>query len=217
MKKYLLIGIALLLTACSSDVASNEMETITDNKTKSEVELVEPGEKSLLLEWDFDNMDRGNHDYETLAALAHPRLVVELDYKGVKRGDVIYFKSPDFTIESNPDFYMPEYYIARVVGLQGETVEIKDGQVFDKRLDTFYSKLLQRGMNEKDYFEKLKPVNRGNEENDREYFATTMDPVKVVNNTVFVLVDNGGRGVDSRDFGLLPMESIKGKVLGYKK
>ncbi len=216
MKKYLLIGIALLLTACSSDVASNEMETITDNKTKSEVELVEPGEKSLLLEWDFDNMDRGNHDYETLA---HPRLVVELDYKGVKRGDVIYFKSPDFTIESNPDFYMPEYYIARVVGLQGETVEIKDGQVFidDKRLDTFYSKLLQRGMNEKEYFEKVKPPNRVNDENHREYFATSMEPVKVEDNTVFVLSDNGARGVDSRYFGLLPMESIKGQVLGYKK
>ncbi|PUB08218.1 S26 family signal peptidase [Paenisporosarcina sp. OV554] len=186
MKKYLLIGIALLLTACSSDVASNEMETITDNKTKSEVDLVEPGEKSLLLEWDFDNMDRGNHDYETLA---HPRLVVELDYKGVKRGDVIYFKSPDFTIETNPAFNMPEYYISRVVGLPGETVEIKDGQVFidDKKLDTFYSKLLQRGMNEKEYFEKVKPPNRVNDEGHREYFATNMEPVKVEDNTVFVL------------------------------
>lgn len=216
MTKYFLIGIAVLLTACSSEVASNEIETITDNHTKSTVELVEPLENSLLLEWNFDNMDRGDHDYETLA---HPRLVVELDYKGVERGDVIYFKSPDFTIESNPDFYMPEHYIARVVGLESETVEIKNGQVFidGKKLDTFYSKALSRGMEQEEYFEKVAPANRGDDEYWKEYFATTMEPVKVEENTVFVLGDNWWRSSDSRYFGVLPMENVEGKVMGYYK
>lgn len=216
MKKYLLIGVAVLLTACSLEVASNEMETITDNITKPEVALVEPPENSLLLEWHSDNMDRGDHDYETLV---HPRLVIDSEDKEAKRGDVIYFKTPDFTIESNPDFKMPEYYISRVVGLGGETVEIKDGQVFinGKKLDTFYSKALNRGMEQEEYFEKVDPVNRGDEESWKEYFATTMKPVKIEENTVFVLGDNWWRSADSRNFGVLPMEYVEGKVLGYKK
>lgn len=213
---YLLIAVLALLTACSKEVASNEMETITDNDTKPEVELVEPLEDSLLLEWASDNMDRGNHDYDSQT---HNDLVVDVNYSTIERGDVIYFKSPDFTIETNPNFNMPEYYISRVVGLPGETVEIKDGQVFidDKKLDTFYSKLLERGMDEKEYFETVKPPNRVNDEGHREYFATNMEPVKVEDNTVFVLSDNGARGVDSRYFGVLPMDNVEGKVLGYKK
>jgi len=216
LKMYLLIGVLALLTACSTEVASNEMETITDNITKAEVEFVEPFEESLIVEWHYDNMHRGEHEYESYV---HPPLVVDPNDKEAKRGDVIYFKSPDFTIESNPDFNMPEYYIARVVGLEGETVEIKNGQVFidAKKLDTFYSKLLQSGMNEKEYFETVKPPNRVNDDGHREYFATTMEPVRVEENTVYVLSDNGGRGVDSRYFGILPMDNVEGKVLGYKK
>ncbi|MCH1627874.1 signal peptidase I [Fredinandcohnia quinoae] len=216
MKKIFLIGLLVLLSACSSKVASSGMETITDNDTKPKVELVEPYESSLLLEWHIDNMDRGDHDYETSS---HPDLVVDPNDKNVKRGDVIYFKSPDFTIDSNPNFNMPEFYISRVVGLEGETVEIKNGQVFidGKKLDTFYSAALNSGMGQEEYFEKVEPANRGEEESWKEYFATTMEPIKVEKNTVFVLGDNWWRSADSRYFGVLPMENVEGKVLGYKK
>lgn len=44
-----------------------------------------------------------------------------------------------------------------------------------------------------------------------------MKPVKVEENTVFVLGDNWWRSVDSKEFGVLPMEEVEGKVLGYKK
>lgn len=189
--------------------------TITDVNTKAEVESVIPPENSLLIEWDSDSMDRGNHDYQTFF---HSELVVDVDYSSIERGDVIYFKSPDFTIESNPFFKMPDHYISRVVALPGETIEIKDGQVWidHKKLDTFYSKLLMNGMNEKEYFERVNPVNRGNEDTDREYFTTTMAAVKLDNNSVFVLADNGWRGVDSSHFGPLSLESVMGEVLGYK-
>lgn len=216
LKNMLLIGLALFLAACSSEVASTDMETITDNNTNQEVELVEPLENLLLLEWHLDNMDRGDHDYQ---ALAHPHLVIDPNDKEVKRGDVIYFKSPEFTIESNANFIMPEFYISRVVGLEGETVEIKNGQVFidGKKLVTFYSKALNRGMGQEEYFKKVDPVNRGDDKSWKEYFAATMEPVKVEKNTVFVLGDNWWRSVDSRYFGPLPMENVEGKVLGYKK
>ncbi len=214
LKNIFLIGLAVLLTACSSEVTSNE--TITDTTTKSTVELIEPLEDSLLVDWNYDNMDRGNHDYE---ASTHSSLVVDSNDKEVKRGDVIYFKSPDFTVESNPNFIMPEFYISRVVGLEGETVEIKNGQVFidGKILVTFYSKALNRGMGQEEYFEKVDPANRGDDESWKEYFATTMEPVKVEENTVFVLGDNWWRSTDSKNFGVLPLDNVEGKVLGYKK
>ncbi|MGB2993906.1 MAG: signal peptidase I [Paenisporosarcina sp.] len=195
---------------------TQEIETITDVNTKQEVETVEPPENSILIEWTSDNMDRGNHDYDSLT---HSNLVVGLDYSSIERGDVIYFKSPSFRIESNPEFKMTDYYIARVVGLPGETVEMKSGQVYidDKKLEAFYAQTLKTGMDEEEYFKRVDPVNRGNEEDDKDYFATTTDPVKVVENTVYVLVDNGSRGVDSRYFGVLSIEGIVGNVLGYSK
>ncbi|MFB1081421.1 signal peptidase I [Jeotgalibacillus sp. JSM ZJ347] len=216
MKKILLLGFALLLSACSSEVASNEMETITDNDTKSEVELVEPLEDTFLVEWKYDNMDRGNHDYHTTY---HSPLVVNTNSNDVKRGEVLYYKTPDIVEESNPEFDMPEYYISRVVGLEGETVEIKNGQVFinDKKLDTFYSKALNRGMDREEYFEKVDSDNRGDEDSWKEYFSTNMEPVEVEKNTVFVLGDNWWRSTDSKDFGVLPLENVEGKVLGYEK
>jgi signal peptidase I len=115
--------------------------------------------------------------------------------------------------------FLPEHYIARAVGLPGETVEIINGQVFidHKKLESFYSKATVRGMGEEEYFEKMDPSTIENEESMRSYFATNMKSVKVEENTVFVLVDQWWRGTDSRDFGVLPIDMIKGKVLGYKK
>lgn len=201
---------AVLLTACYG------MEKITDTDTSPEVKFVDPQENSLLLEWHNDYMNRGDHEYETLS---HPPLVIDTNDKKVKRGDVIYFKTPEFTIESNPDFKRPEFLISRVVGLEGETVEIKKGQVFidGKKLDTFYSKALMSGMDQKEYFEKVERANRGDDETTKEYFETTLKPVKVKKNTVFVLGDNWGRSVDSINFGVLPLDNLEGKVLGYKK
>ena len=125
------------------------------------------------MEWGYDSMDRGNHDYDTFT---HSKLVVELDYSNLNRGDVIYYKTPKIVIKQNSN--IPDYYIARVVGLPGETVEIKEGQVFidGKILDTFYAKATKYGMDEEEYFEKTDTSRVVNIEYTKEYFATTMDP-----------------------------------------
>jgi signal peptidase I len=213
--KLLFIGIAFLLVACFFELISSEKETITDDDTKPEIESVVPPENSLLFEWGSDAMDRGNHDYEYNQK--DNELVVDLDYSTIERGDVIYFKTPTIAIERNSN--LPEYYIARAVGLPGETVEIKNGQVFIdfKKLDTFYSKATVRGMGEEEYFEKKKRVNRVEDASWRTYFSTNMKSVRVTEDKVFVLVDHWWRGTDSRDFGLLSIKSVEGKVLGYKK
>lgn len=65
--------------------------------------------------------------------------------------------------------------------------------------------------------EKVDPANRGDDESWEEYFAITIKPVKVEENTVFVLGDNWWRSTDSKDFGVLPLDNVEGKVLGYKK
>ena len=214
LKKALLLGFAFFLAACTANTSPTEIETITDENTKPEIELVEATENTILVEWGSDAMDRGNHDYFTSA---HSELVVDHGYSEVDRGEVIYYKTPEDAIKRNPR--LPAHYIARVVGLPGETVEIKEGQVFidGKRLETFYAKATMYGMDEEEYFEKKGTSRIWNVESIKEYFATAMDPVKVIDDTVFVLVDQWWRGTDSREFGVLSLESVEGKVLGYVK
>jgi signal peptidase I len=207
LKKLIIIGITLFLAACST-------ETITDESTRPEIELVDASKNTILVEWGSDAMDRGNHDYFTSV---HGKLVVDLEYSDVSRGEVIYFKTPAVVLKRYPQ--SPEDYIARVVGLPGETVEIKDGRVFidGKVLETFYAKATILGMDEEVYFSKKDTSKIVSLESTKEYFATNMDPVKVIEDTVFVLVDQWWRGTDSREFGVLPLDSVEGQVLGYLK
>lgn len=98
-------------------------------------------------------------------------------------GDIIILKAPD-----NPD----KDYIKRVVGLPGDKVEIIDGKVYlnGKVLDEYY---LEEGS-----------------------YTLTYDETQwlVPEGYVFVLGDNRAEGAskDSRYFGCIPIDSIKGKA-----
>lgn len=50
----------------------------------------------------------------------------------------------------------------------------------------------------------------------KEYY-TTMEPMKVEKNTVFVLEDTCWRSDDSRSFEVLKMQNVEVKILGFKK
>lgn len=209
MKKYLLIGIALLLTACSSDVASNEMETITDNITIPKVEFIESSANTFEIEYGHQNMDRGNYDFISLRG--KQKTVVEKT-KEFKRGDVIYFNFPE---DYNQLANRPDDYLGRVVGLPGETVEIIDGQVFidNQKLDAFYARATYLGWDLDKYRENGFNKNTLTEEE----FKEDMAPIKIKDTEVFVLSDDWIRSVGSQDFGPIEIVAIKGKVLGYKK
>jgi signal peptidase I len=113
----------------------------------------------------------------------------------IKRGEVIVFKYPE---EPDRDF------IKRVIGLPGEKVELREKRVYinDKALDEPYVHFLQPPGQNSEFHE-----------------VTSFDvrerygPVTVPPNHYFVMGDNRDNSQDSRYWGFLPRELVKGKAL----
>jgi len=101
----------------------------------------------------------------------------------IKRGDTVVFWYPD-------DPTTTVSYIKRVIGLPGDTVEVKDGYVLvnGKPLDESYVPLAYR--------------------DDRPY-----PPTVVPANKYFVLGDHRISSNDSRAWGFVPREDIYGKAV----
>jgi len=112
--------------------------------------------------------------------------------RDIKRGDVIVFKYPD---EPERDF------IKRVIGLPGETLELRNKKVFVDGHE----------LNEP-YVHFLEPASTSQE-------VTSFDvrerygPVHVPSEQYFVMGDNRDNSQDSRYWGFLPRTYIKGKAL----
>ncbi len=114
----------------------------------------------------------------------HPNDLVLVDKVSYRlhtpnRGDVVVFFPPND---------LKEKYIKRVIGLPGETVEVKDGKVY---------------VNEK-------PL-------DEPYLNSPMQydsgPIQVPEGHVFVMGDNRSVSLDSRSFGPIEISSIVGRAL----
>jgi len=125
------------------------------------------------------SMEPNFYDHEYL-------IIDELSYRlgDPERGDIVVFEYP-----RDPD----QFFIKRVIGLPGETVEVSNGEI------TIYND--------------DNPVGRVLEE---EYIGSerTLGKKKVeLNpNEYFVLGDNRGYSLDSRSFGPIIDEDIIGKV-----
>jgi signal peptidase I len=115
-------------------------------------------------------------------------IVDEISYRfrNPQRGEVIVFKFPQ---------NYSQRYIKRIIGLPGETVEIKDGKVIIYQKD---SKALI--LNESSYLPSFLETS-GN------YRVTLAE------NEYFVLGDNRPVSSDSRRWGPLPRENIIGRVI----
>jgi signal peptidase I len=113
----------------------------------------------------------------------------------IKRGDVLVFKYP---VEPDRDF------IKRVIGLPGDTVELREKKVYinGKPLDEPYVHFLQPPGGESELHE-----------------VTSFDvrerygPVTVPANQYFMMGDNRDNSQDSRYWGFMPRENVKGKAL----
>lgn len=112
-----------------------------------------------------------------------------LPYVGIQRKDIVVFKFFD-----EPTSF--RYYVKRVIGLPGETVEIRSKQVYidGVPLDEPYAVF-------KD------PSSRDRRTRD------VLGPIEIPVNHYFVMGDNRDRSYDSRYWGPLPRERIIGRPL----
>jgi signal peptidase I len=205
--------IVLILSGCTNNYTTS---TITDSSTKSVTHTINKNELQsgqIIYHHGYDNMDRGNHNLDNEVA-------VDLEYYNVNttsRGDIVYYQPPDELKEK-----MGEYDISRVIGLPGEKVKINQGQIYinDMLLETFYGRAHRLGSDVNELINYLKRSDlaehiRKNIETQVSNFQNTdMEEIEIPKNAVFLVGDDWFRSNDSRRFGPISMENIKGKVLG---
>ncbi len=111
-------------------------------------------------------------------------------FKDFSRGDVVVFRYP-----KNPE----EYFIKRVVGLPGEKIEIKDGEVIV--------------YNEKNPSGGILDEERYLKDSAHETECSGACVFELKNDEYLVLGDNRDHSSDARRWGTLPKDYVIGKVL----
>lgn len=110
-------------------------------------------------------------------------------FREPERGDIIVFKYP---LDRKKDF------VKRLVGLGGETLEIRDGQIFinGRRLDQPVS------ISERFYY------NRDDWNYGKRGFQ-----IKIPEGHLFALGDNSAQSSDSRNWGFVPRKDVVGRAV----
>ncbi|QQG40474.1 MAG: signal peptidase I [Candidatus Levyibacteriota bacterium] len=136
--------------------------------------------------------------YQVSGSSMHPTFVdkeyvltsiISLRIEKIKRGDVIVFQAPN---QENEEF--KKDYIKRIIGTAGDSIEIKDGNVYvnNQKLD------------ESAYLSPEVKTYGG-------AFMKEGIPVTVSNNSYLVLGDNRPASSDSREWGFIKENEIIGK------
>jgi signal peptidase I len=114
----------------------------------------------------------------------------------IRRGDIVVFKYPE-TPEKD--------FIKRVIGLPGETLEVRDKIVYvnGQPLDEPYAHFLG--------------ASPGRHDSERDLLGESADaewgPQQVPGDRLFVMGDNRDNSHDSRKWGFLPVDQVKGRAL----
>ena len=121
------------------------------------------------------------------------RMLLPID--PIRRGDILVFKYPE---DPERDF------IKRVIGLPGETVELKDKKVHIDGMPL-----------DEPYVHFLFPSDSGNGDSGEGAFdlRRSYGPAKVPEGQFFMMGDNRDNSQDSRYWGFLPRDYVKGKAL----
>jgi signal peptidase I len=113
----------------------------------------------------------------------------------IRRGDVLVFKYP---VEPDRDF------IKRVIGLPGETLQLKEKKIYinGKPLDEPYVHFMEDPHRNSEFSEVTSSDVREN-----------YGPVTVPPNQYFMMGDNRDNSADSRYWGFMPRDYVKGRAL----
>lgn len=102
-------------------------------------------------------------------------------FDSLQRGDIIMFEAPPASGESDD-------LVKRIIGLPGETLEVREGKVW-----------INGEALEEPYLAQIPNYEYG--------------PVKIPEDSYIMLGDNRNNSKDSHVWGLLPQENIKGRLL----
>jgi len=109
-----------------------------------------------------------------------------------ERGDIVVFRTPPKAREVCPG--PGDVFVKRLIGLPGDTIEIRDGQLY----------VNQEPLPESYVY--------GGEVGDDFDDPVTDDPVTVEEGHYFMMGDNRYQSCDSRDWGTVPRENLIGPV-----
>jgi len=116
-------------------------------------------------------------------------------FRGPERGDIVVFSTKNIEgLDKDKD------YIKRLVGLPGDTVEIRKGRLYVNDTLLVYPEMFRTNT----YF---------NFEGESGGYGAPGQKVTVPDRSYFVLGDNSGNSKDSRYWGFVPHRNIKGKAL----
>lgn len=137
-------------------------------------------------------------DFLLVNKLAYARPVLPLEgallpHKRIERKDIIVFKYPR---ELNKDF------VKRVIGLEGEKVEIRDKQVFVNDLPLAEPYKVHND---------AQVYSRNDSYRYDDLIRDNFGPVVVPAGHCFAMGDNRDNSADSRYWGFLPLDNIKGR------
>jgi signal peptidase I len=138
-----------------------------------------------------------------------------MNFDKPKRGDVVVFKYPNDTSLD---------YIKRVIGLPGDVIEMRDKVVFingeplkvkQAPSSKVYEQMVEefKKYNLDHYRSKLGDKNFSLLLSDNRTRGDNIAPFTVPDGQYFVLGDNRDFSMDSRYWGFVPFENIKGKAL----
>lgn len=163
-----------------------------------------------------------------------------LPQREIRRGDIIVFKYPGNPHNQERDQQEDNIpykvnYVKRVIGLPGDTVELRGLQVLINGQPLPEHVIVARNVNEKAPLEIIEDTPRqGNEQWNVYYFEDTVEaaragqkvpassdfhyavngkPAKVPDNSYFVMGDDRDNSLDSRAWGFVPRELVIGRAM----